>query len=401
MSEVVEIEETCWGTVTLLVTIVIAAFTYRLFGPDQVTAGSVEKPVKKVEQFEQEVKKSVDEEKEEEEKPTVEIEAEKLNTSNASSEEPSQSSASSGPEFEIINADDVPAVEEIQKMSTKPESIIEPKEMTPEPQEEEKEVKKEEIGESSIEKVAEIANPESEPIQEIPITDDNDAQTVEQILVVHDEKVEKAVELVTTEPAVASVVEHEEEVKTPEVVETESNAKSDQPTEKIANADNNQPIDAVADESNDLSLDAEDTFDTDEASDVLDKLETAILEASTDNESKDMELVEPESLVSDLDLSTSDENGIIAEQETEKIEKETQEPNTDDFKETAAEIVDSVIDSLADFKKDQAGDQLSVDDREEEKAIQKKQLEEIQKLMEEKGMGEVNPSEQAKLYLDQ
>ena len=50
-------------------------------------------------------------------------------------------------------------------MSTKPESIIEPKEMTPEPQEEEKEVKKEEIGESSIEKVAEIANPESEPIQ--------------------------------------------------------------------------------------------------------------------------------------------------------------------------------------------------------------------------------------------
>merc|ERR1711935_746387 len=316
-------------------------------------------------------KKSVDEEKEEEEKKTVEIEAEKLNTSNASSEEPSQSSASSGPEFEIINADDVPAVEEIQKMSTKPESIIEPKEMTPEPQEEEKEVKKEEIGESSIEKVAEIANPESEPIQEIPITDDNDAQTVEQILVVHDEKVEKAVELVTTEPAVASVVEHEEEVKTPEVVETESNAKSDQPTEKIA------------DESNDLLLDAEDTFDTDEASDVLDKLETALLEASTDNESKDMELVEPESLVSDLDLSTSDENGIIAEQETEKIEKETQEPNTDDF------------------KKDQAGDQLSVDDREEEKAIQKKQLEEIQKLMEEKGMGEVIPSEQAKLYLDQ
>merc|ERR1711935_541751 len=373
----------CWGTVTPLVTIVIAAFTYRLFGPDQVTAGSVEKPVKKVEQFEQEVKKSVDEEKEEEEKPTVEIEAEKLNTSNASSEEPSQSSASSGPEFEIINADDVPAVEEIQKMSTKPESIIEPKEMTPEPQEEEKEVKKEEIGESSIEKVAEIANPESEPIQEIPITDDNDAQTVEQILVVHDEKVEKAVELVTTEPAVTSVVEHEEEVKTPEVVETESNAKSDQPTEKIANADNNQPIDAVADESNDLSLDAEDTFDTDEASDVLDKLETALLEASTDNESKDMELVEPESLVSDLDLSTSDENGIIAEQETEKNEKETQEPNTDDF------------------KKDQAGDQLSVDDREEEKAIQKKQLEEIQKLMEEKGMGEVIPSEQAKLYLDQ
>merc|ERR1711935_1305785 len=385
----------CWGTVTLLVTIAIAAFTYRLFGPDQVTAGSVEKPVKKVEQFEQEVKKSVDEEKEEEEKPTVEIEAEKLNTSNASSEEPSQSSASSGPEFEIINADDVPAVEEIQKMSTKPESIIEPKEMTPEPQEE----KKEEIG--SIEKVAEIANPESEPIQEIPITGDNDAQTVEQILVANDEKVEKAVELVTTEPAVASVVEHEEEVKTPEVVETESNAKSDQPTEKIANADNNQPIDAVADESNDLLLDAEDTFDTDEASDALDKLETAILEASTDNESKDMELVEPESLVSDLDLSTSDENGIIAEQETEKVEKETQEPNTDDFKETAAEIVDSVIDSLADFKKDQAGDQLSVDDREEEKAIQKKQLEEIQKLMEEKGMGEVNPSEQAKLYLDQ
>merc|ERR1711935_956723 len=379
----------CWGTVTLLVTIAIAAFTYRLFGPDQVTAGSVEKPVKKVEQFEQEVKKSVDEEKEEEEKKTVEIEAEKLNTSNPSSEEPSQSSASSGPEFEIINADDVPAVEEIQKMSTKPESIIEPKEMTPEPQEEEKEVKKEEIGESSIEKVAEIANPESEPIQEILITDDNDAQTVEQILVVHDEKVEKAVELVTTEPAVASVVEHEEEVKTQEVVETESNAKSEQPTEKIANADNN------------LLLDAEDTFDTDEASDVLDKLETALLEASTDNESKDMELVEPESLVSDLDLSTSDENGIIAEQETEKVEKETQEPNTDDFKETAAEIVDSVIDSLADFKKDQAGDELSVDDREEEKAIQKKQLEEIQKLMEEKGMGEVNPSEQAKLYLDQ
>merc|ERR1711935_673830 len=377
----------CWGTVTLLVTIAIAAFTYRLFGPDQVTAGSVKKPVKKVEQFEQEVKKSVDEEKEEEEKKTVEIEAEKLNTSNASSEEPSQSSASSGPEFEIINADDVPAVEEIQKMSTKHESIIEPKEMTPEPQEEEKEVKKEEIGESSIEKVAEVANPESEPIQEIPITDDNDAQTVEQILVVHDEKVEKAVELVTTEPAVAPVVEHEEEVKTPEVVETESNAKSEQPTEKIANADNNEPIDAVAEESNYSSLDAEDTFDTDEA--------------STDNESKDMELVEPESLVSDLDLSTSDENGIIAEQETEKIEKETQEPNTDDFKETAAEIVDSVIDSLADFKKDQAGDQLSVDDREEEKAIQKKQLEEIQQLMEQKGMGEVNPSEQAKLYLDQ
>merc|ERR1711935_1316755 len=288
----------CWGTVTLLVTIAIAAFTYRLFGPDQVTAGSVEKPVKKVEQFEQEVKKSVDEEKEEEEKKTVEIEAEKLNTSNPSSEEPSQSSASSGPEFEIINADDFPAVEEIQKMSTKPESIIEPKEMTPEPQEEEKEVKKEEIGESSIEKEAEIANPESEPIQEIPITDNNDALTVEQILVVHDEKVEKAVELVATEPAVTSVV-----------VETESNAKSDQPTEKIANADNNEPIDAVADESNDLSLDAEDTFDTDEASDVLDKLETAILEASTDNESKDMELVEPESLVSDLDLSTSDENG--------------------------------------------------------------------------------------------
>ena len=62
------------------------------------------------------------------------------------------------------------------------------------------------------------------------------------------------------------------------------------------------------------------------------------------------------------------------------------------------------------------GDNLSVDERDEEKAIQKKQLEEIQKLMEEKvffesyysklnlllkGMGEVDPSEQAKLYLDQ
>merc|ERR1739838_595736 len=87
MSEV-EIEETCWGTVTLLVTFVIAFFSYRLFGPDQTVS---EKPLKKVEQYEQEVKKPAKEEK--------------LNESTASSER-----SSSGPEFEIINSDDVPAV---------------------------------------------------------------------------------------------------------------------------------------------------------------------------------------------------------------------------------------------------------------------------------------------------
>jgi len=150
-----------------------------------------------------------------------------------------------------------------------------------------------------------------------------------------------------------------------------------------------------------------------EEDEILDQLEKSIAEADTtqevdevrmenvsahhtDNEEIDMDIV--------ATGETLPDNAIIAEQEVEKSEKVDEEPNTDDFKETAAEIVDSVIDSLADFKKEHVsaagGDELTADEVVEEKNVQKKQLEEIQKLMEEKGMGEIDTTEQAKLYLD-
>ena len=40
----VEIEETCWCTITLLVSIIIAAFSYRFFGPENPETSTKKAP---------------------------------------------------------------------------------------------------------------------------------------------------------------------------------------------------------------------------------------------------------------------------------------------------------------------------------------------------------------------
>jgi len=398
----------------MLITIVIAAFSYRFFGPDLVTSEPVKQKTAQV--YEPEVKKS-----EEPEPVDTVVESEKLNESNNSSEQ-----SSSGPEFEIINSDDVPAVEEIQKMA-QPEPVeAEPAVQEPETSfTEEAEPEAEQVVESSdvvdqvqpaVEEIqrtepiadepvesqsepeAEQKSSESTPVNETPeVIESTSAAVVSAEVPTTPEVVELEPEPVQTSEIVEEPQADEPEIEPSEpepvtepVIEKteESKAESeDEVEEEIQTGDfGDQTLmtplktgtKGITSEPVPINLDAvaEESLE----SDALEQLEKSLLDASTDDNSTN----EP----------------IIAKQE-----EAVNEPKTDDFNEAAAEIVESVIDNatsdtLADFKKDQVGDVLTAEEIVEEKEIQKKQLEEISKLMEEKGMGEVDPTEQAKLYLD-
>ena len=58
MSDIEEVEQTCWYTVTFLLTIAIAAFGYRFFGPDNAALNE-DKKEEKAEEVKKPLEKSV------------------------------------------------------------------------------------------------------------------------------------------------------------------------------------------------------------------------------------------------------------------------------------------------------------------------------------------------------
>merc|ERR1712131_312472 len=130
----VELEETCWCTITILVSIIIAAFSYRFFGPENPEASKKPAPEPSREVYVQEIKREEPKQTETEpliEKPT-EVESTPLNESSESAETHHSRESSSGPEFEIIDASDVPSTNEIElsQETPKEESIPTPTEET-------------------------------------------------------------------------------------------------------------------------------------------------------------------------------------------------------------------------------------------------------------------------------
>merc|ERR1712235_99272 len=130
----VELEETCWCTITILVSIIIAAFSYRFFGPENPEASKKPAPEPSREVYVQEIKWEEPKQTETEpliEKPT-EVESTPLNESSESAETHHSRESSSGPEFEIIDASDVPSTNEIElsQETPKEESIPTPTEET-------------------------------------------------------------------------------------------------------------------------------------------------------------------------------------------------------------------------------------------------------------------------------
>merc|ERR1712235_158975 len=130
----VELEETCWCTITILVSIIIAAFSYRFFGPEnpETSTKKASEPAREV--YVQEIKR--EEPKQTETEPliekTPEVESSPLNESSESAETHHSRESSSGPEFEIIDASDVPSTNEIElsQETPKEESIPTPTEET-------------------------------------------------------------------------------------------------------------------------------------------------------------------------------------------------------------------------------------------------------------------------------
>jgi hypothetical protein len=130
----VELEETCWCTITILVSIIIAAFSYRFFGPENPNTSKKPAPEPSREVYVQEIKREEPKQTETEpliEKPT-ELESTALNESSESAETHHSRESSSGPEFEIIDASDVPSTNEIDLLQETPkeESIPTPTEET-------------------------------------------------------------------------------------------------------------------------------------------------------------------------------------------------------------------------------------------------------------------------------
>jgi len=112
----IELEETCWCTITVLISFIIAAFSYRFFGPENPDASKNNSEVPKTQDvYVQEIKRETIETIDPVpviEKPN-EVEAVPLNESTESAGTHSRES-SSGPEFEIIDASDVPSTNEIE-----------------------------------------------------------------------------------------------------------------------------------------------------------------------------------------------------------------------------------------------------------------------------------------------
>jgi len=103
-------EETPWVTITFLLTVVVAAFGYRFFGPEQPQFD--EQPIETA--TEQRVDEKLEEAQEEEVTTEVTTKvAQEPEVKEVEAVEEEESLESSGSEFENINPADVPKVEEI------------------------------------------------------------------------------------------------------------------------------------------------------------------------------------------------------------------------------------------------------------------------------------------------
>jgi len=178
----IELEETCWCTITVLISFIIAAFSYRFFGPENpnTSKNNSEVPENKTQDvYVQEIKRETTETIEPVpviEKPN-EVEAVPLNESTESAGTHSRES-SSGPEFEIIDASDVPSTNEIELSNETPQK--EEKQIeTPTEETREEELKESGITDVDIELVSSL-QPEKtlddEP--QIPMEDVEETEAV-------------------------------------------------------------------------------------------------------------------------------------------------------------------------------------------------------------------------------
>ena len=423
IEDITEAEESCWCTITLLFTIIVALFSYRFFGPDTPNVNApTEEHVEEVPKS-PELKKPNDvevsplliEDKAEEKCPE-----DKFNQSTGDSEK-----SSSGPEFEIINADDVPVMEDLQQTPEVSQVEVEETETTVPLKDSEISEKDIDILHAATEDVEDVpavvtavvtetaaATPTNDPTEE----DDDDVEIVEDEIVPIDEP--------------ANLTRYEDEIM-------QGNF-SDQTLVtpvKPANDEKTVSEDSLVAEHKPFNMELDNTIEDDSL------LDSPVISPSkdTDTSEADMDIVDsaesikavPEkSTVEEEQTSESTDNTeasvapsapIVAQQEEEE-EVENVRPVdvaatttadevaagvTDvteaELKTTAADLVEEAIGTVGDKIKndivDAQGDHWTEEDHIKEAEAKKQQLCEINELLKKSGE-DVDAVEQAKLYVD-
>jgi len=211
----IELEETCWCTITILVSIIIAAFSYRFFGPENPeTSKKTPEPTQQV--YVQEIKREEPEQNESEpliEKPT-QVENVPLNESTESAATHHSRESSSGPEFEIIDASDVPSTNEIELSNETPKEE-EQKIDTPTEETREEGPTESVITDVDIELVSNLPpskNSDDEP--QIPDEDIEETEAVQEAHQVHEEPLqgEEEDEIVPIDVKKGNLERYEDEI---------------------------------------------------------------------------------------------------------------------------------------------------------------------------------------------
>jgi len=451
----VELEETCWCTITILVSIIIAAFSYRFFGPENPEASKKPAPEPSREVYVQEIKREEPKQTESEpliEKPT-EVESTPLNESSESAETHHSRESSSGPEFEIIDASDVPSTNEIElsQETPKEESIPTPTEETREESpaesaitdvdielvtnlppaknsDDEPKLPDEDVEESEVQEVgqAQEQTPEEDEIVPIDVKKGNLERYEDEIMqgnfadqtlftpakpvavqslqtetndTLQDLELDHS-DLNLTDDLLASPEKTHDDVDSVEKVESKTDEEADleTPSKEEVSFENIPVIERS--ESPDPIIAQQEI--TPEDSPVQQVQETIPSESPS---------VQPEPKIEDAENrndspveSTPEPDEEIIEEnvitDTESVKNEITES---DIRKVAEDLIDKTLDNVEQkLKTDSMTDsnaEIGSGDASSEAEIRAKQLAEIDALMKEKGMGELDP-EQTKMYLE-